>query len=200
VSQEHGRLSNRLNSRHLCQQGAELEAPKPALLREVPSPTQYSTQNRQSSTASQRHNTREFSMITSSTQRWHQDLTFDSLSDSPSYSPGDYRSELSSDQTSELSGELNSDLAVEVRTHLPVEVPIESRTKVRSDLSIDWTSDMPVEWLNEMPTEWWIELPIELPSKVPSELPSPESSAWSGFELGRERMGECVADAYWNRC
>ena len=89
-------------------------------------------------------------------------------------------------------------------TQLPVELPIESRTWLRSGLSIDWTNDVPVEWLIDVPAEWWVELRIEVVSKVPSEmpieLPSPESSAELDCELGRERMGECGADARWKCC
>jgi len=58
---------------------------------------------------------------------------------------------------------------------------------------------VPVEWLIDVPAEWWVESRIEVASKVPSEmpieLPSPESSAELDCELGRERMGECGADA-----
>ncbi|MCX6844070.1 MAG: hypothetical protein NTX53_17545 [candidate division WOR-3 bacterium] len=66
-------------------------------------------------------------------------------------------------------------------------------------MSIEWTSDVPIEWSIDMPTEWWIELRIEVPSEVPIELPSPESSAGSGCEWGRERVGKWMAAAGCNR-
>ena len=204
MSHQHGRLSDRLYSRHICEQSAALQPPQPSPLTEAPSPTQYSAKSRQSSAANIRHKPLQISIIVRHTKHWNLDSAFEYLSDSPSHSPGHPSIELSSDQTSELSGELRGDLAIEVRTWLPVEVPVESRAEVWSDLSVDWRSDVPVEWLIEVAAEWWVESWIEVWSKVPTEmpieLPSPEISAELGCESACELMGVCGAEACWNSC
>jgi len=69
---------------------------------------------------------------------------------------------------------------------------------------IDLTSDMPVELSNQMPGELRVELRIEVPTQVPSVLPIELSIARFSLRLGcasgRERMGECGADACWGCC